>query len=201
MGALEHFLNVRVTRTRRFIQLDQSVYTQKVLDKFADFLGPPQKTKKSPLPSDASERIARVEGELSDDDRVYLDNFPYRSVLGALLYLSMNTSPDLALNPVYHKQSKHIEIKYHWVREHTDPDGEFRTATLLHVRTGDQIADVFTKALLTGTAFETHRRRMFGTERKISTEVAKDSERRRRQAKYTTGRFYYPFWFIPTCNW
>ena len=49
MGALEHFLNVRVTRTRRFIQLDQSVYTQKVLDKFADFLGPPQKTKKSPL--------------------------------------------------------------------------------------------------------------------------------------------------------
>ena len=62
MGALEYFLNVRVTRTRRFIQLDQSVYTQKLLDKFADFLGPPQKTKKSPLPSDASKRIARAEG-------------------------------------------------------------------------------------------------------------------------------------------
>ena len=96
MGALEHFLNVRVTRIRRFIQLDQSVYTQKVLDKFADFLGPHQKSKKSPLPSDASERIARAGGELSDDDRVYLNSFPYRSLLGALLYLSMNTRPDIA---------------------------------------------------------------------------------------------------------
>ena len=71
------------------------MYTQKVLDKFADFLGPPQKTKKSSLPSDASVMIARAEGELSDDDRVYLDNFPYRSLLGPLLYLSMNTLPDI----------------------------------------------------------------------------------------------------------
>ena len=67
IGALEHFLNVRVTGTRRFIQLDHSVHIQKVLDKFADFLGPPQKTRKSPLPSDASKRIARAEGELSED--------------------------------------------------------------------------------------------------------------------------------------
>ena len=47
------------------------MYTLKVLDKFADFLGSPQKTRKSPLPSVTSERIARAEGELSDDDRVY----------------------------------------------------------------------------------------------------------------------------------
>ena len=41
---------------------------------------PPQKTRKSPLPSDASERIVRVESELSEDNMVFLNNFPYRSL-------------------------------------------------------------------------------------------------------------------------
>ena len=95
MGALEHFLNVRVTRSRKYIQLNQSVYTSKVLEKFVTFLGPTHKVRKSPLPSDAVERIGRVEQELSDADQTYVDNFPY---IGAcwVLYLSMNTRPDIA---------------------------------------------------------------------------------------------------------
>ena len=64
------------------------MYTQKVLNKFADFLAPPQKIRKCLLPSDASERMRGL--------RVYLDNFPYCSQLVALLYLSMNTRPDIA---------------------------------------------------------------------------------------------------------
>ena len=49
------------------------------------------------LPCNASERIARVESELLEDDRVYLDNFPYRSLLSAYqLYLSKITRPDIA---------------------------------------------------------------------------------------------------------
>ena len=40
-GELEFFLNVCVTRTKRFIQLHQSVYIHKVSDKFADFIDPP----------------------------------------------------------------------------------------------------------------------------------------------------------------
>ena len=68
-------------------------------------------------------------------------------------FLDSQSAEDLAVNPEYHKRSKHIEIKYHWVREHVDADGEFRTARLIHVRTGDQTADIFTKAL-TGVMFE-----------------------------------------------
>ena len=34
--------------------------------------------------------------KLSDDDRVYVDKFPYRSLFGALLYMSMNTRRDIA---------------------------------------------------------------------------------------------------------
>ena len=29
----------------------------------------------------------------------------------------------LAKNPMHHKRSKHIDIKYHWLREHTYEDG------------------------------------------------------------------------------
>ena len=50
----------------------------------------------SPLPCKAVDRIGRVELELSDADQTYVDNVPYRSWLGALLYLSMNTRPDRA---------------------------------------------------------------------------------------------------------
>ena len=53
IGELEFFLNVRVTRTKRFIQLDWSVYIHKVLDKIADFIDPRHKTRKCLLPSDA----------------------------------------------------------------------------------------------------------------------------------------------------
>jgi hypothetical protein len=315
MGELEHFLNVRVTRTRGTLKLDQSVYTQKVLDKFADFLGPRGKTKYYPLPADAADQLAQQDSDLTVEQQQYLDNFPYRSLIGAALYLSMNTrsdisyavgvlsrhsskptlasckllvhmwqylrgtvdksltfsgrsldmhiftdsdwagdvltrrsttgyvvfaaggpiawqsklqttvstssmqaeyqalyagmqelvwlrgvmaelglpfdeptpffvdsqsAEDLALNPVYHKRSKHIEIKYHWVREHVDPEGELRTAHLIHVRTGDQSADLYTKAL-TGAPFETHRERNLGEKRRASVEVAEDNRRKRRR--------------------
>ena len=70
-------------------------------------------------------------------------------------FLDSQSAEDLSLNPEYLKRLKLIEIKYHWVSEHADIDGEFRTTALIHMRTGEQIADIFTKALA-GTAFDTH---------------------------------------------
>ena len=52
--------------------------------------------RKSQIPSDSVNRITQVEQELSDADQTYVDNFSYTSLLGALLYLSMNTLPDTA---------------------------------------------------------------------------------------------------------
>ena len=61
-------------------------------------------------------------------------------------FLDSQSAEDLAMNPVYYEQSEHIEIKYHWVREHVDLEGEYKTAHLVHMRTGAQSADIFTKA-------------------------------------------------------
>lgn len=318
MGEMEHYLNVRVTRTKTSLMQDQTVYVLKIMEKFANFLGSLTKTRKYPLPANAADMLARSKTEkLSAKEEEYVENFPFRSMLGALLYLCMNTRPDiayavgvlsrfgsapthgacylmvylmqyvrgtahkgisftgkcfdmhiftdadwagdavtrksttgyvvfaaggplawqsklqttvatssmqseyqsmyagmqeivwlrgvlaeielplckptpfcldsqsaedLATNPVYHKRSKHIEIKYHWVREHVDPAGEFKTAELVHVTTHNQSADVYTKAL-TGHAFGVHRKRNLGEESKSSEAVRAENASRKRSRK------------------
>ena len=44
----------------------------------------------------------------------------------------------LAKNPTHHKRKKHIDIKYHWLREHTCEDGD---VNLVHCATGNMDAD------------------------------------------------------------
>jgi hypothetical protein len=48
---------------------------------------------------------------------------------------------DLAYNPVHHHRSKHIDIKYHWLRDKI-ADG---TIAMVHVSTTDQRADILSK--------------------------------------------------------
>ena len=97
MGEMEHFLNVRVTRTPEYIRLDQSVYAAKILEKFEKYLGSPRKVRKSPLPAEAMDLVAKgARHEHTEEEQLIVDNFPYRPLIGALLYLSMNTRPDIA---------------------------------------------------------------------------------------------------------
>ena len=53
----------------------------------------------------------------------------------------------LAKNPVFHGRSKHIDIKYHYIRDRVK-DGEIE---LNFCRSEDQIADILTKPLKTET--------------------------------------------------
>ena len=49
----------------------------------------------------------------------------------------------LVENPVFHKKSKHVDIKYHFVRELV----ENRTLRVEYVSTVENVADIFTKPL------------------------------------------------------
>ena len=49
----------------------------------------------------------------------------------------------LAHNPQFHARTKHIDIQYHFIREHMDN----KSITLIYCPTGDMTADIFTKAL------------------------------------------------------
>lgn len=59
------------------------------------------------------------------------------------LYCDNKSAIDIARNPVQHRKTKHIKIKYHFLRE-AQSEGEIN---LIHCGTIDQIADILTKAL------------------------------------------------------
>jgi hypothetical protein len=49
----------------------------------------------------------------------------------------------LSKNPVFHEYSKHIEIRYHFIRQAVEEG----CIGIDYVRTSDQLADILTKAL------------------------------------------------------
>nr|GFB04569.1 retrovirus-related Pol polyprotein from transposon TNT 1-94 [Tanacetum cinerariifolium] len=49
----------------------------------------------------------------------------------------------ISCNPVQHSRTKHIAVRYHFIKEHVEKG----TVVLYFVKTDYQLADIFTKAL------------------------------------------------------
>lgn len=62
-----------------------------------------------------------------------------------VIYIDNKSAIDLAKKPVFHGRSKHIDIRYHFIRECV----ENGNIVVKHVSTDLQRADVLTKALPT----------------------------------------------------
>jgi hypothetical protein len=59
------------------------------------------------------------------------------------LWCDNKASIEMVKNPVYHDRTKHVEIDRHFIKEKI----EAGIMTLSHIRSADQIADIFTKPL------------------------------------------------------
>jgi hypothetical protein len=92
MGEMQHFLNIKITRTAYTLRMDQSTYATKILAKSIDYIGTSKKGKKTPFPADAMEQLGSTE-PITAAQHLFVDCFPYRSVVGALLYLATYTRP------------------------------------------------------------------------------------------------------------
>ena len=57
------------------------------------------------------------------------------------MYVDNQGAIALANNPVHHKRSKHIDVKYHYVRLEI----QYAIIELTYVPTDKNVADVFTK--------------------------------------------------------
>ena len=59
------------------------------------------------------------------------------------IYVDNKSAIDLAKKPVYHDRSKHINTRYHYIRECIAR----KDVQVIHTRSEDQVADIFTKPL------------------------------------------------------
>ena len=72
-----------------------------------------------------------------------LREFKFAITAPVLIYEDNQSAIKLVENPVFHKKSKHVDIKYHFVRELV----ENRTLEIQYVSTVENVADIFTKPL------------------------------------------------------
>nr|GEX81142.1 retrovirus-related Pol polyprotein from transposon TNT 1-94 [Tanacetum cinerariifolium] len=61
------------------------------------------------------------------------------------IYCDSKSAIAISCNPVQHSRTKHITVRYHFIKEHVEKG----TIELYFVKTDYQLADIFTKALLT----------------------------------------------------
>jgi hypothetical protein len=60
-----------------------------------------------------------------------------------LIFADNKGAIDLTTNPLYHKRTKHIEVRWHWIREMVDR----KKITLRYLPTSEMVADGLTKPL------------------------------------------------------
>ena len=60
-----------------------------------------------------------------------------------VIYCNNQSCIQLSENPVFHDRSKHIEIKYHFIRDYVQRGA----VELQYISTDEQVADVLTKSL------------------------------------------------------
>ena len=59
------------------------------------------------------------------------------------LCIDNKSAIEISQNPVHHERTKHIEVRYHFIRNYVEED----KVKLKYVRTEDPLADLFTKPL------------------------------------------------------
>ena len=96
LGELNYYLGMKVTRTDDYIQLDQHRYTLDILKKY-DYLLAGYETKQYATPMEKDLKLRKAEAlSMSVQQAEFVERFPYQNIVGALLYLSINTRPDIS---------------------------------------------------------------------------------------------------------
>lgn len=75
--------------------------------------------------------------------RKILEELQFKQQEATLIYCDSSSTIKLSRNPVLHGRSKHIDVKYHFLRDLTKE----KVIDLVYCKSEDQVADIFTKPL------------------------------------------------------
>ncbi|KAJ3705098.1 hypothetical protein LUZ61_008803 [Rhynchospora tenuis] len=75
--------------------------------------------------------------------RRLLEEINFRQEGVTQIYVDNKSAIELAKNPVHHERSKHIDVRFHFIREQVKK----RNVELSFIKSEDQVADIFTKPL------------------------------------------------------
>ena len=95
LGPLEWFLGIRIhtSKDRHTVQLSQCQYINDLIE-YVDPIHPINST--SPVPMANHVKLSASMSPSTDEEKIYMGNIPYRTVVGKLMYVMVCTRPDIA---------------------------------------------------------------------------------------------------------
>nr|GEU69873.1 hypothetical protein [Tanacetum cinerariifolium] len=136
MGKMFFFLGLQISQSPKGIFINQSIYALEIIKKYGMQFSDPVDTPmvyKSKLDEDLQRKP--VDPTHYQDYGLKFNKNP--------LYCDNKSAITLCCNNVQHSRSKHIDVKYHFIKEQV----ENRVVELYFVRTEYQLAYIFTNAL------------------------------------------------------
>ena len=106
LGEVRHCLGIEFVKGIREIRISQSKYAEEVLKRFGMENAKPVAT-----PVDTSTKLMKPESHSEEDMKQY----PFREVIGSLMYLAVGTRPDIAFAVNSLSQYNTCYTKEHWV--------------------------------------------------------------------------------------
>nr|GEY36772.1 retrovirus-related Pol polyprotein from transposon TNT 1-94 [Tanacetum cinerariifolium] len=145
LGAARKILGMEIIRDRKHdkLFLSQKSYIEKIISRFGR-----SSAKSVNTPSSANFRLSTTCAPQTKTEIEYMSRIPYASAVGSLMYgsswkrtLECGESMSaicLAKDQVYYDQTKHIDVRYHFIRSE-------RRIKVKKIGTQGNPADVFTK--------------------------------------------------------
>lgn len=104
LGKLHYFLGIGIKQTENGMLLNQTNYIRKLLDRFDMTECKPVKTPMECKPIE----------EDSENSECIIGTKPYRELIGCLMYLMLNTRPDISAAVNFYSRFQHNATQLHW---------------------------------------------------------------------------------------